>query len=64
LINSATVLADVSWGLSLITTFMIFICGGLVTKWQAEVFALPKKTKQFGLFYEVYAFGNPVTAND
>jgi len=43
---------------------MIFICGGLVTKWQAEVFALPKKTKQFGLFYEVYAFGNPVTAND
>jgi len=41
---------------------MIFICEGSVTKWQAEVFALPKKTAVFGLFYEIYTFGYPLTS--
>jgi len=40
---------------------MIFICEGSATKWQAEVFGLPKKTAGFGLFDEIYTFGYPLT---
>jgi len=42
---------------------MIFICEGSATKWQAEVFALPKKTAVFGWFYEIYTFSHPPTIN-
>jgi hypothetical protein len=43
---------------------MIFICGGLVPKWQAEVFELPKKPVRFGLFYEICTHRNPLPVND